>query len=189
MLQQVIIETREDESKPTLPLLEHQKIEFVNPDLQISDEDNELEKFLGGKEIEIIQTKKGLRIEAGRYIGSAEFSNFILTVNPKFTEIKNIGRLIDYAYDIKDEDIEDFEILFHELKNQPMEIIILLFIKQCKKIVQKGLVKSYKIHQEDIPFLKGRLLLQQQIKNQSKFNLQFSCEYDEFTSNIEENQI
>jgi len=70
-----------------------------------------------------------------------------------------------------------------------MELIIQLFTNQCKKLLQKGLVKSYQIHQETVPFLKGKLLLQQQIKDQSKFNLQFACEFDEFTENIVENQI
>ena len=70
-----------------------------------------------------------------------------------------------------------------------MELIIQLFTNQCKKLLQKGLAKSYQIHQETVPFLKGKLLLQQQIKNQSKFNLQFACEFDEFTENIVENQI
>ena len=55
------------------------------------------------------------------------FSNFILIVNPKFTELKNIGKFVDYAYDIKDEDILDYEIKFNEKENQPMELIIQLF--------------------------------------------------------------
>ena len=134
-------------------------------------------------------TKKGLRISTGPYIGSAEFSNFILTVNPKFTNLKNLGKLIDYAYDLKDEDILDYEIKFNEQENNPLELIIQLFTNQCKKLLQKGLAKSYQIHQETVPFLKGKLLLQEQIKNQSKFNLQFTCEFDEFTANIIENQI
>lgn len=189
MISQVKISDLIYEVKPSLILSEHQTIEFVGENLQILDEDKDLERFLGDKKIEIIETKKGLRISAGPYIGSAEFSNFILTINPKFTELKNIGKLIDYAYDIKDEDILDYEIKFNEKENQPLELIIQLFTNQCKKLLQQGLVKSYQSHQEAIPFLKGKLLLQQQIKNQSKFNLQFACEFDEFTENIIENQI
>jgi len=46
MVQQVIVKTSEDEEKPTLTLLEHEKKEFVNPVLQLLDEDDELENFL-----------------------------------------------------------------------------------------------------------------------------------------------
>jgi len=189
MISQVKLSDLHYDEKPTLILREHQTLEFLGDSLQILDDDKELEDFLLEKEIEIIETKKGLRISAGPYIGSAEFSNFMITVNPKFTKLKNIGKLIDYAYDLKDEDILDYEIKFNEQENNPMELIIQLFTNQCKTLLQKGLAKSYQIHQDTVPFLKGKLLLQQQIKNQSKFNLQFSCEFDEFTANITENQI
>ncbi len=189
MVKQVKVSELEFESKPTFPLLEHDYVEFIDENLTILEEDKELEEFLKNKEIEIIQTKKGLRIKAGRYIGTAEFTNFILTVNPKFTQLKNIGRLIDYGYNIKDEDIRDFEIKFHEEKNQPMEIIIILFVNLSKKLLRKGLVKSYVVQQTTLPYLRGKLLLQQQIKNDAKFSLNFFCGYDEFTENNLENQI
>ncbi len=189
MISQVQISDLDYEGKPPLILREHQTIELLGENLQILEEDQDLEQFLVDKKIDIIETKKGIRISTGPYIGSAEFSNFILIVNPKFTKLKNIGKFVDYAYDIKDKDILDYEIKFNEKENQPMELIIQLFTNQCKKLLQKGLAKSYQIHQETVPFLKGKLLLQQQIKNQSKFNLQFACEFDEFTENIVENQI
>jgi len=189
MISQVQISDLDYEGKPPLILREHQTIEFLGENLQILEEDQDLGQFLVDKKIDIIETKRGIRISTGPYIGSAEFSNFILIVNPKFTKLKNIGKFVDYAYDIKDKDILDYEIKFNEKENQPMELIIQLFTNQCKKLLQKGLVKSYQIHQETVPFLKGKLLLQQQIKNQSKFNLQFACEFDEFTENIVENQI
>lgn len=189
MVKQVQVSELEFESKPTFSLLEHEPVEFIDENLTILEEDKELEEFLNTKEIEIIQTKKGLRINAGRYIGSAEFTNFILTVNPKFTQLKNIVKLIDYGYNIKDEDMRDFEIKFHEGENQPMEIIIILFVNLCKKLLRKGLVKSYIVQQTNLPYLRGKLLLQQQIKNDTKFSLNFFCEYDEFTENNLENQI
>ncbi len=189
MVREVKISDLDYSEKPILSIKEYDAIHFVGEQLQILDEDKDLEQFLVNKKIDIVETKKGIRISVGPYIGSAEFSNFIITVNPKFTQLKNIGKLIDYAYDLKDEDILDYEIKFHEEKENPMELIIQLFTNQCKKLLQKGLVKAYQTHQETVPLMRGKLLLQQQIKNQSKFNLNFSCEFDEFTENIVENQI
>ena len=189
MVKEIKISDLEYNEKPILTIKEYETIHFVGEKLQILDEDKELEQFLSNKKIEMDETKKGIRISVGPHIGSAEFSNFIITVNPKFTQLKNIGKLIDYAYDLKDEDILDYEIKFHEEKENPMELIIQLFTNQCKKLLQKGLVKAYQTHQDTVPFMRGKLLLQQQIKNQSKFNLNFSCEFDEFTENIVENQI
>lgn len=178
-----------ESEKQNLVLLEHERKEFSGENLNILDEDKELLEFLKDKEIEIIQTKNGLRVSTGGYIGSAEFSRFRITVNPKFTDLKNIGRLIDYGYNIKDEDMRDFEIKFHEEKNQPLEIIVSLFVNHCYKLLRKGLYKSYVIQHDTVPYLRGKLLLQEQIQNEAKFNLKFSCEYDEFTSNNIENQI
>lgn len=189
MVKEIKISELDYSKKPILPINEYDSIHFVGGKLQILDEDKDLEQFLISKKIDIVETKKGIRISVGPYIGSAEFSNFIITVNPKFTQLKNIGKLIDYAYDLKDDDILDFEIKFHEAKENPMELIIQLFTNQCKKLLQQGLIKEYQTHQETVPFVRGKLLLQQQIKNQSKFNLDFSCEFDEFTENIVENHI
>lgn len=177
------------QTKRNLVLLEHKSDEFVGADLLITEEDKPLQEFLKQKDIEIIQTKNGLKITVGSYIGSIEFSNFTLTVNPKFTNLENIGRLIEYGYGIKDEDVLDSEIKFHEEKNAPMEIIILLFVNQCRQILRKGLFKSYVLQNQTIPYLRGKLLLNQQIRNDSKFNLHFTCQFDELTANNVENQI
>jgi 5-methylcytosine-specific restriction endonuclease McrBC regulatory subunit McrC len=189
MVKEIKISDLDSSKKLILTLKEYETIHFVGEKLQILNDDKDLEQFLIKKKIEMVETKKGIRISVGPYIGSAEFSNFIVTVNPKFTQLKNIGKIIDYAYDLKDEDILDYEIKFHEEEDNPMELIIQIFINQSKKLVQKGLIKTYQIHQETVPFMRGKLLLQQQIKNQSKLNLDFSCEFDEFTENIIENQI
>jgi len=50
-------------------------------------------------------------------------------------------------------------------------------------------VKSYTLHEENLPFLRGKLLVSQQIINNSKSKLQFACEHDEFEYNNIENQI
>ena len=189
MAKEIQILDVEDNKKPVLELKEFEEIHFISKQLEVTEKDNELKKFLQNKKINLIETKKGIQVSAGPYIGSAEFSNFILTINPKFSSIQNIGKLIDYAYDLRDEDILDYEIKFNEHENNPMELIIQLFVNQCRKLVEKGLAKSYKIYSDTIPFMKGKLILQQQIKNQSKFNLNFSCEFDEYTENILENQI
>jgi len=189
MIRQIHISNLKFDLKPSLVISEHDSVCVIGTNLEILPEEHNLEEFLKSKEIEIIETKNGLRIMSGSYIGSAEFSNFILVVNPKFTRLENIGKLIDYAYEIEDKDILDYQIKFNENENQPMELIIQIFVNQCKKLLRHGLSKSYRIHQDSSSFLKGKLLLQQQIKNQAKLNLQFSCEFDEFTENITENQI
>ena len=63
------------------------------------------------------------------------------------------------------------------------------FLGTTQKLIHNGLYKSYVEHQEDVSFLKGKLVMKQQILNDLKFNMKFNCEFDEFTSNNLENQI
>ena len=63
-----------------------------------------------------------------------------------------------------------------------------VFIKS-EKLIKTGLAKSYVSIQENVPFLRGKLLLTRQIQNDISMNLKFGCEYDEYSSNIIENQI
>jgi len=188
-IKEILVSELQYDSKPTLDLKEHETINFIG-NLPILDDDKRQVSFLYDKKVELISTTKGLRISAGPYIGSAEFENFILTVNPKFTELKNIGRLIHYAYGIKEKDIFlDSEVKFLEAKNQPMELIIYLYVHFCQKLLRKGLSKSYQTKHDNIPYVRGKLLLQNQLKNDARFNLRFDCEFDEFTSDNLDNQI
>ncbi len=63
------------------------------------------------------------------------------------------------------------------------------FLGTTQKLIQNGLYRSYVERQEDVSFLRGKLVMKQQILNDLKFNMKFNCEFDEFTSNNLENQI
>jgi 5-methylcytosine-specific restriction enzyme subunit McrC len=180
---------RTEEGKPILSLKEYDKIHFVGEELKIfEDEEKTVEELEEKYKIRVIEKKDGIRIDADWYVGVIEFQNFILNVGPKFIEFENLGRMIDFAYDIEVDQFAD-EIRFNEGIDQPIEFIISAFVGTCQDIIHKGLYRSYINHQDDIPFLKGKLILKQQILNDLKFNMKFNCEYDEFTSNNLENQI
>ena len=140
-------------------------------------------------EIDISYNIEGkLTISTWGYIGTVEFSNFILNIVPSFGTITEIGWLYDFAYKVNPVRLPG-TVKFTDEYNRPLEELVRSFVNECKKIFTVGLYKSYQIRDESIPTLKGKLILKQQIINQSKFNLKFHCEYDEFTSNNLENVI
>lgn len=54
----------------------------------------------------------------------------------------------------------------------------------------QGLYKSYATKQDyNMPYLRGKLLLLQQLQNDARLNAKFACEYDELEYNNLENQI
>ncbi len=175
--------------KPILELKEYEKIHFIGDNLTIlKDEEKICEQLEEEYKIQISQLSNGIRISADWFVGAMEFNNFILYVGPKFVKLENLGRMIDFSYDLETDESDD-EIRFNSGVDQPLEFVISSFVQTCGRLIKKGLHRSYEIHNDDISFLRGKLLLKNQIRNDLKFNMKFNCEYDEFTSNNLENQI
>lgn len=101
--------------------------------------------------------------------------------------IKNIYYMLAYAFkEIKSEDDE-------RIKGEEFENIYDLFAEILAKgvsyLLKQGLHKEYITKHEVISTLKGKLNLQETIKEKLAQRLRLACEYDEFTINNIYNQI
>lgn len=160
--------------------------------LNLEEQDQNLRQRLQDEGILNISSdpiKRGLKITAQSHIGVAQFTNFAVTIIPKFSNIGKLVELIDYVYELDLEIFPESETEFEGEKNILSEIIISTFVKHAQTLLRKGMVKSYTIHESNLPYLRGKLLIHQQIINDAKTKLQFSCEHDEFEYNNIENQI
>ena len=160
-------------------------------ELSLTPEDQKLKAYLKKRGIlTIIELKKGLRITSSSHIGIAQFSEFSVLVLPKILmNPQSLPKLIEYAYDLEDIIIPESEIKFEPTENLLIEIIISSFTIKCQHILRQGLIKSYVTHEENIPYLRGKLMLQQQFLNVAYKKMQFACAYDELEHNNLENQI
>ena len=179
-----LIKLREYEKKPSD---EHEDYTLETK------QDQELMKELEEKQILTItrgNISKKLEFEAYSQIGVAQFSNFTITINPKFTNIENLVKLINYVYDLDIDIIPESEVKFRDESNMLTEIIISSFLSQCRNLIRQGLYKSYVLRQDrNMPSLRGKLLLVQQLQNDARSNAKFACEYDELEYDNLENQI
>lgn len=160
--------------------------------IRFEEKDSKLQEELQKKDILSISSDpfhKYLKFSAKSHIGVAQFSNFSVAITPKFSEIGKVVELINYVYELDLEIFPDSEVHFEGEKNILTEIIISTFVKKCQKLIRQGLFKSYIPIEDNVSFLRGKLLISQQILNQAKTKLQFACEYDEFEFNNIENQI
>jgi len=159
--------------------------------LFLENEDKKLRNFLQEKRILTIrQLRNGLEISSSSNIGVAQFSNFSVKVLPKFSlNPKNLPKLIGYAFDFDDIVIPESEISFEPEEEQLIDILIAFFVRKCQKLIKQGLLKTYNTHNEDVNFLRGKLLLKQQISHQIRHRPVFACEFDELEYNNLENQI
>ena len=186
---QTIEKKIDDTGKPILELLEHEDVEWLGEEFKIlSKEEKIVDKLEEEFGIQIISDPDKIRIRTENDVGVIEFENFVLRVKPKFVKFENFGKLIDFTNKLKDQSFDN-EIKFEGVYKEPIQIIINNFLETTQKLIHNGLYRSYVEHQEDVSFLRGKLVMKQQILNDLKFNMKFNCEFDEFTSNNLENQI
>ncbi len=64
-----------------------------------------------------------------------------------------------------------------------------LFVEEISKIIRYGILKSYELKQENKKFLRGKLDVKAQLRNQLRGNLSIGCIYWDLTTDIYLNQI
>ena len=133
----------------------------------------------------------GLRVTAKKYVGKAQFTNFSISVRPKFLNPENFAGFYDFAYGWDEEiKLRDNTTEFDAGEEDWLiPIFVRSFIKRCDELVKRGLYKSYVTQIDDLTFLRGKLVMKQQMKNDFKKKLAFNCEFDELVTNNLENQI
>jgi 5-methylcytosine-specific restriction enzyme subunit McrC len=70
-----------------------------------------------------------------------------------------------------------------------LEVFISVFLQALEKLVQKGIRKNYVVEEANQPFLKGKLLVNQQIKHNIAHAERFYVQYDDFQENIAPNRL
>ena len=125
-------------------------------------QDDEQRAHLKEKDIQFTPSGKLLLVDVGQQVGAAPLSNFIINVEPKFSDLINFGRLIHFANGFHKKHLLEGKIKFSSKYNVGLEYIIELLTVHTKEIIKHGLYRTYVSVQEDIPYLKGKLLCFQQ---------------------------
>jgi len=95
--------------------------------LNLEEQDQNLRQRLQDEGILNISSdpiKRGLKITAQSHIGVAQFTNFAVTIIPKFSNISKLVELIDYVYELDLEIFPESETEFEGEKNILSEIIL-----------------------------------------------------------------
>jgi len=145
----------------------------------------------GGKinsKIEIIpKGESQFQLKATSWVGTVKIPNsHTIIVKPKVGNLNFIKMLV-YAEDL--EGIEFFDLVTASEGEFLVDFMARLFIQLIKPIAEEGIYKSYVTITEEIPSVKGRLLLAQNIRHPRLTHEKFWCEYDELSTDILENQI
>jgi len=139
--------------------------------------------------LKILPLSNGLAITATSYVGVVNFSKFTVVVKPKiFIKPENLFGMINYAFELDQWEFPEGGF-YYDQENYLIEIIVRAFVLVCENVLKQGLYKSYVTFQNNILYLKGKLLLKQHMINVLENRPQFACEYDELEYDNLENQI
>lgn len=164
---------------------------------------NQEEKKEGERMFSIFSKGKKRQIKTKNYVGIIETSKGLtLEILPK----------IFFDYVVEDYNIEllntkkVFLKMLSKLKNSPflnissahlktsssfplLEVFIESYINEIKKIIRVGVKSQYVDKQENLNFLKGKIVNSLNIKNNHSNKARFSCVFDEFSENMVYNQL
>ena len=125
----------------------------------------------------VIQTKDGTTIE-------------ILPKIQNVDEQKSKEILIKMLKTLKKSPFKNFNMAHLKSSKMPLlEIFISMFLEELSKLIQKGIKRDYISKEENLKFLKGKLLIGQQIKHNTIHKERFFVEYQEFSSDRVENRL
>ena len=130
-------------------------------------------------------------IKASQYCGILNYDNQNFFILPKIAKDSDQNLnifiyMLMFAYDIK---IENEQIA--SCSNQQsdiLEVLISIFAKNIFSQLQRGIYKKYRTNKENLPVLKGKYLINENLKYNFIKN-KIYCEFDEFSENNTLNQF
>jgi 5-methylcytosine-specific restriction enzyme subunit McrC len=169
--------------------LEEYKTRFITP----AEAPNTLGELLWSKygskiSVDFPSPKTGgqLQLTSQGWVGYIPISpQLALRIRPK-TDISNLFRMLEYAYDLK-----GFEILKGLVQCDTLDD----FYQNLAKIVasrviarsRKGLYRSYISENEELPYLRGRINIADMMRTPWKVGM--SCNFEDHTADIDDNQL
>lgn len=143
-----------------------------------------------------ITTKKGLGkvLQAQNYVGLIQTKDgTTIEILPKIQNVEEDKAkeiLIKMLKTLKKSPFKNFNTAHLKSTKMPLlEIFITMFLEELAVLVRKGIKSDYITKEENLPFLKGKLKVGEQIKKNSIHKERFYVEYQEFLSDRAENRL
>jgi len=133
------------------------------------------------------------KLKARQYCGILNFEGEDFYILPKIanhnneTNLNTFIYMLRYSYDIKLQN-EQIANSRNEKHENILEVFIQLFARNLFKEFQRGIYKNYITKQDNLTTLKGKYLINENLKYNFTKN-KIYCEYDEFSMNNQLNQF
>ncbi|WP_310441620.1 McrC family protein [Sulfurimonas sp.] len=143
-----------------------------------------------------ITTKKGFGkvLQAQNYVGVIQTKDgTTIEILPKIQSLNEEDSkkvLIKMLKTLKKSPFKNFNMANLKSSKMPLlEIFITMFLEELAKLIQRGIKSDYITKEENLKFLKGKLKINEQIKQNYIHKERFYVEYQEFLSDRAENRL
>ncbi len=131
-------------------------------------------------------------VRAKQYCGIINFEGKDFYILPKIAKSKEMQTnlnifiyMLSFSNNINVKN-EDLSTSFNHASNNILEVFIQMFAKNLFKELQKGIYKEYITYQDNLKVLRGRYLINENLKHNHTKN-KIYCEFDEFSMDNELN--
>lgn len=163
---------------------------------------NFVEEFVGNDEhsdamdfMRVYRSKNrraGTLVSVNKYVGLIELkSGYQIQILPKIDMASNTKKIfMDMLKSLKDFPGKVSTSASLSVKRMNIyEIFISMYLDDVKVLVKHGIKSSYVVQEDNLKFYKGKLLINQHIKNNLAHKERFYIAYDEFLPDRPENRI
>ncbi len=124
-------------------------------------------------------------LAASHFVGVIQIGDLRLRIEPK-APATNFFFMLTFANKLK----VDWNAIT-ELNNVDdiLELIVRTFVDQVELVLRRGVYRTYRVEEDARPFLRGRLLLAEQLRQSVNSPGRFAQRLHEYTSDVIENRI
>ena len=127
------------------------------------------------------------KIKAKEYVGNIILPQHVILINPKFNHL-NLGYMLSEVYEIDPFGKEDLlyqkekqEIIFEQLTRN--------LLKRIELLCRRGISKTYYEKEENLPYVRGRIMLRENLVYNRILKQRVFCRYSDFGPDNPENRI
>lgn len=120
-----------------------------------------------------------------RFVGVARIGQTQVWVQAKLP-IRRLIFLLGYAYDLSGWRDGQVEVAQDE---QLLPAIATAYARQAARAVEQGLIQGYRVREEAVPVLRGRIRTDEQLRRRFGLPVPLVVRYDDYTVDIDENRI
>lgn len=146
-----------------------------------------LDKLSANLGVQLVEHISRSQVRPKQYVGTIQLPNRTLEFLPKIETAEreslpavrhNLLEMLLVAYDLGGNSSGHAGLASRAVGW--LDLLILLYCRALADQIRRGLVKRYRLEQEDLPTVKGRILIEEQLRRNLVHRERSACEYDEF---------